>query len=330
MISPALIAHSIPSNSTLIVGFSGGPDSVCLLTFLSEIAPKLNLTIIAAHLDHQWRPESAQDRSWCKKFCTGLNNTSFESQTLTELNFDTKYNGSKEEFARKARRSFFQDLALKYQASHIVLAHHADDQIETFFIRMARGSSVAGLTGIKENDGLYLRPLLKIKKEEILHYLHHHNIEYLTDSTNVDQKYLRNRIRHQLIPVLQTIDERFENNITNFMTHLQKTDHFLDQITVETLQKINGSSHKLLDPRSESVMTSNNLINIQLFLQLHEVLQHRILMHLFIQHKIKIIPSSALFEEIIRFLNATKSLKHQIHSQWSIIKQSNHFYFKSL
>jgi tRNA(Ile)-lysidine synthase len=314
MISPSLIKHSIPANSTLIVGFSGGPDSVCLLTFLSELAPKLNVTIIAAHLDHQWRPESAQDSLWCKNFCLTLNDVTFVSQTITELNFDSKYNGSKEEFARNLRRCFFQDLALKYQASHIVLAHHADDQLETFFIRLARGSSVTGLTAMKEEDRTYLRPLLKVKKEEILNYLHHHKIAYLTDSTNIDPKYLRNRIRYQLIPTLCKVDERFENNIANCMTHLQKTDQFLDQITLETIEKI----------------STQNLINIKLFLDLHEILQHRILMHLLIQHKIKIIPSSALFEEIIRFLHATKSLQHQIHQQCSIIKQSNHFYFKSL
>lgn len=313
MITEQTIQPYISADSIMIVGFSGGPDSVCLLTLLSKLAPKLNLTIIAAHLDHQWRSESGQDALWCKKFCDDRKIRCIV-QAHADLNFDIKYNGSQEELGRKLRRAFFENLATQFHASHIILAHHADDQLETFFIRLARGSSVAGLAGIKQNDGLYLRPLLQISKQEILNYLQHQNIQFLIDHTNFDQKYLRNRIRHQLMPMLDKIDDRFAQNIASCMTHLQKTDRFLEEVAQVTLQKIKNQS----------------LIKTQSFLKLHEIVQHRILMHLFIKENISMTPSTALFEEIIRFLQATKNLQHQIHPTCTIIKQADHFYFKSL
>lgn len=313
MINSTTIQPFIPANSTLIVGFSGGPDSVCLLMLLHELAPKLNLKIIAAHLDHEWRAESAQDAVWCKKFCEALN-IAYQIQVASKLNFDVKYNGSKEELGRKLRRNFFEQLASKYQANNIVLAHHADDQLETFFIRLARGASIAGLCGMKQSDGLYLRPLLQVPKQEILKYLTQHQINFLTDPTNTDPQYLRNRIRHNLVPQLTSIDHRLYENIKNSMLHFQKTDDFLHQMMLENLAKIR-----------------NNLgIHTSSFLQLHEIMQHRILMHLFIENNITLTPSTALFEEILRFLRTSKNSSHQLLPTLHIFKQADHFYFKSL
>ncbi|OGB85860.1 tRNA lysidine(34) synthetase TilS [candidate division TM6 bacterium RIFCSPHIGHO2_12_FULL_38_8] len=314
MITAQTMQPFIPTNSTLIIGFSGGPDSVCLLSLLVELAPKLNLKLIAAHLDHQWRQESFKDALWCKKFCTDRGNITCVIKTPTDLNFQVKYNGSQEELGRKLRRTFLQDLAAQFQADHIVLAHHADDQLETFFIRLARGSSLTGLTGMKTSEGLFLRPMLHIKKEEILKYLHHHQIEYLTDPTNLNPKYLRNRIRHELMPQLANIDHRFPENLKHCMTHLKKTDDFIHQTMLQILQKI----------------SKNSMLNTHDFLQLHEILQHKILMHLLIQQNIAITPSNALFQEIVRFLGSHKNQQHQIHPTCSIIKQADHFYFKSL
>ncbi len=313
MINPTTIQPFIPANTTLIVGFSGGPDSVCLLTLLHELTPQLNIKIIAAHLDHQWRQESDKDAAWCKKFCDDRN-IAFENQIASKLNFDIKYNGSQEELGRKLRRAFFEQLAEKYQAHHIVLAHHGDDQLETFFIRLARGASIAGLCGIKQSDGLYLRPLLQVSKQEILNYLSNQNIDFLTDASNTDPKYLRNRIRHELIPMLGTIDHRLIDNIKSAMQHLEKTDDFLHQTMLESLKEISNNA---------GIHTSS-------FLQLHEIIKHRILMHLIIKTKISLIPSTALFQEIVRFLQSNKSLSHQVHQNLVIIKQADHFYFKSL
>ena len=311
------LESTIPQNSTLIVGFSGGPDSVFLLTKLCKIQKSLNLKIIAAHLDHQWRAESAKDAAWCKKFCSAYPNITFISSTPTELNFTIKNNGSKEELGRKIRRAFFEQLAYEYQADHIVLAHHRNDQIENFFIRLIRSSSTGGLASMKPQDGLYLRPLLNISKQEILNWLEKNNIEFLTDSTNLDPAFLRNNIRHNFVPQLNQIDVRFEQNIIKTIKSLQETEDFLKQQTWQTIQQICDTKE-------------NYKINIDEFLKLHSVLQHRILLHLLIKQNISFIPTQSFFAEITRFLHNKKSSSHQISRLGLIIKEKNHFFFKSL
>ncbi len=307
----------IPQNSTLIVGFSGGPDSVFLLTKLYEIQESLNLKIIAAHLDHQWRKESAKDAIWCKNFCSTYPNITFISSTPKELNFDIKHNGSQEEVGRKIRRAFFKQLANQHNADHILLAHHQNDQIENFFIRLIRSSSTTGLSSMRQHDGLYLRPLLNMPKQKILDWLHSNNMQYLTDSSNLDTKFLRNNIRHNLIPQLNQIDPRFEKNIIKTIENLQNTEDFLHQQTMQTLQKI-------CDPQN------NHKIDVTEFLTLHPVLQHRLLLQLLIDQKIIFTPSKSFFAEIKRFLENKKSISHQISNSGLIIKEKNYFFFKSL
>lgn len=316
MICSQTIKPYIKPNSTLIVGFSGGPDSVCLLILLSELKQELNLTIIAAHLDHQWRQESAKDSAWCKRFCDNLDITCIV-KTPADLKISIKYNGSKEELGRKLRRSFFQELATQYKADHILLAHHADDQLETFFIRLIRGSCLTGLTGMQQQDGLYLRPLLQTTKEEILNYLDNENIAYLIDSTNVDPKYLRNRIRHNLMPQLMQIDGRFTANLTSCINRLQKTDDFLKLLSEQTWQNI---------CKDQNI----NIVNLNDFLKLHEIIQHRILLAMMIKQNSSFCPSSSLFEEIMRFLKKSDKKSHQLTSTCTIIKQDGYFSFKSL
>ncbi|MFA5998820.1 MAG: tRNA lysidine(34) synthetase TilS [Candidatus Babeliales bacterium] len=313
MITHELISNNIPHNSTIIVGFSGGPDSVCLLLFLNSLKTSRNLTLIAAHLDHQWRPESAQDEAWCMQFCKELNIT-FVSKKLSDLDFIAKFNGSKEEMARNARRYFFEQCVQTFQANHIALAHHQDDQIETFFIRLARGSSVAGLGSMRMHDGLYLRPLLHIKKQEILDYLACNNVQFLNDYTNSDTSFLRNRIRKNLTPMLDSIDTRLHDNIISCIDHMQNTDDFLKQVTTQTL---------------DSLKTAHG-IDCQQFLNLHAVLQHRILLNLIIENKTVCNPSTALFHEIIRFLRSSKHNQHQINPTLTIVKSKSSFSFKPL
>lgn len=303
-------------NQTIIVGFSGGPDSVYLLTHLSKIQKQLNLTIIAAHLDHEWRSNSAADALWCKNFCQNLENIVFKTEKASTFTIEKKYQGSTEAIGRALRRTFFQKLSEKYQASWILLGHHGDDQLETFFIRLARGSSIAGISGMKAVDGKYFRPLLNITKQDILEFLHDQNIEYLVDSTNDNPKFLRNNIRLSIIPALKQTDPRFIKNSLRCMQQLQKTEDFLKQTTLQTIQIISNP---------EKI----NQYSIASFLNLHEIIQHRIILELCIHHKMNFVPSTALFQEIIRFLHNTKQKAHQITTRTTLVKHKNYFSFKS-
>ena len=294
----------IPDKSTIIVGLSGGPDSVFLLHFLISLRDQKNLTLIAAHLDHGWRKDSANDAQFCKELTHSLS-VQFENATLQELKLTFKFNGSKEEIGRKARRAFFESLVQKYNANAIALAHHFDDQEETFFIRLIRGASLSGLTGMKAKEGLYIRPLLALRKAEILSYLDEHKIPYLTDPSNESPEFLRNRIRNTAIPALRACDDRFDNNFESTLENLQQTEEFLQQFAQKKLNEI----------------TTNQSLIIEQLLVLHPILRNKIIIAWLIENKVPFTPSAGLIDEIVRFLQQSGDGQHIFYGKWKIHKQ---------
>lgn len=308
----------IPENSTIIIGLSGGPDSVFLLQVLAHLRAEKNLTLIAAHLDHGWRAESKNDVQFCNDRAASYN-VPIIVKTLNNLNLEIKFNGSKEEIGRKARRAFFESLAKEYNASAIALAHHADDQMETFFIRMVRGTSLAGLAGMKAKEGMYIRPLLEIKKAEILHYLHENNIRYVIDESNNSDAYLRNRIRNTVIPALQKADDRFEQNFTALHANLTQTEQLLQELAAKTLVQISDEEGSL---------------SIEPLLSLHPVLCNRVLINWLITNKVPFTPSQSLLDEIMRFFKQPGNGKHIFYGKWCIKKNSGYaciiFFSKNL
>lgn len=298
----------VSPDTTLIIGLSGGPDSVFLLHFLMWLREQMPLTLIAAHLDHQWRENSAADEQFCRTMCQQLN-IPFISKKLSEFEHAIRYNGSKEEVARKARRAFFEQMAQENSAHAIALAHHAQDQQETFFIRLLRGASLTGLIGMKPKDGLYIRPLLQINKDEILSYLHTHNISYCIDPTNQSDAYLRNRVRNHVIPALKIADTRFDETFTKTLARLKESEEFLEQYSREIFEKISTTKEQNLH------------MSVDAFLQVPDALKKRVVMHWLCSQRVPFAVSESFIDEIIKFANAKKSKKHSIHSQWHIKKQ---------
>lgn len=297
----------IAPGSTIVVGLSGGPDSVFLLHYLASLRQELNLTLIAAHLDHGWRTESAQDAQFCQELADSYQ-IPLIVRSLKDAPADFKFNGSKEEFGRKARRAFFEQVAKEHNAQAIALAHHADDQIETFFLRLIRGASLTGLAGIKAQDGLYIRPLLSISKQEILDYLHEHKIPYVIDASNQSDEYLRNRIRNSVIPTLKACDNRFEKNFANTHAKLIETEKFLQELCAAQLYEMSDG---------------NKGLDIQKLSALHPVLRNRVLINWLIAHKVPFTPSQGLLDEIVRFLENTKANKHTLYEKWQLVKKDD-------
>src|SRR3989338_5089027 len=145
----------ITPHSTLIIGLSGGPDSVCLLDQLVKLKEKLSLTLIAVHVNHEWRTCAIKDQLLCQELCR-IVQVPCIIKKVSELPSIDLPHGSQEERGRILRRYIFETVARDYQAQAIVLAHHQDDQLETFFIRLIRGSTITGLTGIQKQSGLYI------------------------------------------------------------------------------------------------------------------------------------------------------------------------------
>lgn len=216
----------VQHNDIIIVGLSGGPDSVFLLHFLAALQKELSLKLIVAHLNHEWRPEADQEEQLCRDIAHTLG-LQYITSKISQLNLPFKINGSKEEYARKIRRYFFEQLVQEHNANSIALAHHLQDQEETFFIRLIRGSSLTGLTAINPRSGLYIRPLLETSKHEIIDWLHAHNNAYAIDSSNTSDLFLRNRIRSHVIPALQQCDDRFNQNFLTTLNRLKQTEIFL-------------------------------------------------------------------------------------------------------
>jgi tRNA(Ile)-lysidine synthase len=298
----------IPKKNTIIVGFSGGPDSVYLLEKLLDIQITEDLTIIAAHLDHEWRTDSSKDVVWCKNYCE-QKNIKFITKKISELAIDDPKTGSKEASARIYRQFFLESLAQQHPNSLIALGHHRDDQIETFFIRLARGTTAAGLGCMKPQDGIYIRPLLEISKEEILSFLEKKKIDFLTDPTNQDTAMLRNHIRAKLIPQLQDIDSRFINNIEKTIFHLQDSYDAFKSVAEKMISEI----------------TEDNCILTKQFLTFPDSVKDEALSKILIKQQCQITQSNRLFKEIIRFLEHGTQKKHLVHPSCEIIKIKDRF-----
>ena len=296
----------IEPKQIIVVGLSGGPDSMFLLNYLIHIRTEQNLTLIAAHLDHEWRKDSAQDVLFCQQFCE-KNNVQFVAGRACELSIKTPKTGSKEEAGRMLRRAFFQEIKKEYNADSIALAHHLDDQLETFFIRLLRGTTVTGLACMRPKQAPYIRPLLCIKKQEILDYLAHKQIPYLIDPTNKSPDFLRNRIRMSLIPVLEQIDTRYFTNMQKVIGTMQETDAFLQQLAQQTLATI-------------SPIPQN--IDIKKLLTLDSFLQKLVITQWLYSTNVTFTISSAFIDEILRFFNNKKSNTHEFN-QWIITKTRN-------
>lgn len=203
----------------VLVALSGGADSVCLLSVLKELSLELQISLFAAHLNHGLRGEESDgDEEYVKKLCSFLEIPLFTRRTDIAALAKEKKCGL-EEAGRWERYSFFQDIVDKEQLNKIATAHHAGDNVETVLMRLIRGTGPLGLGGIPCQNGNVVRPLLYVNRTEIEAYLKTKELLWREDHTNQETVYTRNRIRHRLIPMLET--EFNPNFINNFSEHIK-------------------------------------------------------------------------------------------------------------
>jgi tRNA(Ile)-lysidine synthase len=299
----------LPVGSTVVVGLSGGPDSVFLLYFLISLQKKRALTLIAAHLNHEWRPESDEDASFCRALCMNLGIPLYETK-LSKLSPMPPYEGSREAQGRAARRLFLTQVQQTVRADSIALAHHTDDQQETFFIRLMRGSSLTGLTGMAPRAGLFIRPLLCINKQAVKAYFaEEHDIFYCSDSSNESAAFLRNRIRKSVLPALKEADGRFDDSFAHTLARLQDTEHFLHLLTQQLFESC--------AQQQEGGYT----VSLPAVQKAHPVLQERLLIYWLCKEGVPFPATYGFLQELLRFIMSPRGGKHILHPTWCISKQ---------
>lgn len=222
----------------LIVGVSGGADSVALLDILITL-PGFFLKLVVAHLNHLLRgKESDVDEQFVAELATRYQ-LACEIRRVDVQQLAIESRTSLEEAGRMARYNFFDELRTKYRASGIAVAHHADDQAETFLMRLLRGAGTTGLASIRPiNKSGVIRPLLEITRQELRDYLQIRGITFREDASNADCNYLRNKIRHELIPVLKGFNPAITMQLTNTASLLQEDEELLAASTISYFRQL--------------------------------------------------------------------------------------------
>ncbi len=221
----------------VVVAVSGGPDSVCLLDMLHELKDDFGIELVAAHFDHGLRPgEDEAETRFVESLALSLN-----------LPFETNKagphikagRGSLEERARGARYHFLEEVKGRFSAQKIAVGHNLNDQAETVLMRLLRGSGPSGLSGIPPcRDNKIIRPLIEISRNEILHYLGQRRLKYVTDSSNLETRYLRNRIRLELLPQLKKYQPRIIELLAQTSEIMRRDNGWLEVVAEEWVKEM--------------------------------------------------------------------------------------------
>jgi tRNA(Ile)-lysidine synthase len=217
----------LKQDDRIVVALSGGPDSTALLIALSQIAIPMNLQLVVAHFNHGLRGKASDKDESCSRILAGKFASAFISK---KMNIKEKPTGfSPEDFYRRKRYEFFNEVAQKNHAHKIALGHNMNDQAETVLLHLLRGSGLDGLKGILPiRDGKYIRPLIEVSREEIISFLKERKVTYCRDSSNQSKIHLRNKIRLDLLPYLKNeFNPRIEESLAQMAEILRADNEYI-------------------------------------------------------------------------------------------------------
>lgn len=258
-----IIEHNL-INKTIIVGFSGGYDSMCLLDILYKIkqeAAFYDINVIAAHFNHNWRgEESDKEQEVCRLFAASRG---FEFFTKTA----PKWIKKTENDARNARYDFFEEAAENYDTDVIFTAHNKDDNAETILYRVIKGTGIVGLKGIAQKRDIYYRPLLKTTRAEILKYCNNNNLSPNEDSSNLNTEYKRNLLRLTIIPQLEEINSSVKDSLNTLAEVANNENSIIEEYLTIIKQNI-IEDNRIITKKYKELSTPVKMRII------HEYIQH--------------------------------------------------------
>lgn len=257
----------IEKNDSIVVGVSGGPDSMTLLSILLKLKEEFNLKIYVAHVNHMLRENAIKDEEYVKEFCEKNNIEMFiKKANISEIAKKEKI--GLEEAGRNARYNFFEEILKNTESNKIAIAHNLNDKVETIIMNTLRGSGVSGLKGIEPKRKKYIRPLIEIERHEIEKYCIENEINPRHDESNDDNTYTRNKIRNIIIPYIRN---EFNPNIIKTLNRLseiiKEEDEYVQSKTEKIFKEIlltNEKNKIEFDPRKfndqEKVIQKNLIL----------------------------------------------------------------------
>ena len=279
------------SQKVFVVGFSGGYDSLCLLDVLNKHAGEFEYKLIAAHLNHAWRgAESDREEATARKFCEDTNIEFYTEKLSKELPHT-------ELEARNQRYEFFNRAAKKYRADGIFTGHTHTDQAETVLYRIIKGTGLNGLRGIPEvrqqdNNCPIYRPMLDISRVETIKYCEDNSLEVNIDSSNLDERYLRNKIRLNLIPELKTYNLHIEDALVKLSLIAKDSEEIIEEC-ISTVES--------------DIYTDSKEINASKFLELSDAVKKQVIINFLTGHNLDY--DYVTVSKIINFIKNSSSLK---------------------
>ena len=267
---PTLLINLIQDGDKIVLGVSGGPDSMCMLDMMRELKEEKNIDfkIYVAHINHMIRKEAIDDEKYVQDYCKKYNIEFYVKRADVQKIANDKKIGT-EEAGRKVRYAFFEEVLQKTGSNKIAIAHNKNDKIETIIMHLLRGSGLSGLKGIEPiRDNKYIRPLLECEREEIEQYCEKKNLHPRIDKTNFENEYTRNKIRNIVIPYIK---KEFNPNIIQTLSRLSEVakdeSNYVELQTQKTYNKL------LIEKTDKQIV-----LNLKKFNQEENVIQKRLVL----------------------------------------------------
>ena len=258
----------IEKNDKIVIGVSGGPDSICLLHVLYGLKEKLGIEIVVAHVNHMLRDVADLETEYVQKFCKKLGIECYVKKAdILEIS-KTQKKGT-EEVGRQVRYDFFDEVAKKTNSNKIATAHNSNDRAETVILNILRGSGLSGLKGIEPiRDNKYIRPLINTDRQDIENYCNDNKLEPKYDKTNNENIYTRNKVRNTVIPYIK---KEFNPNIIKTINRLSslatEENEYLQAITKQEFENL------LIEK------TENIILDLHKFNSLNLVIKRRLILY---------------------------------------------------